>query len=417
MATERHSTGLIPLQNDNSLRAVTRLGRSRFHAPRCATHFLPVAPSPKEFRVSIRQSVPDTPGVYAMVDREESVVYVGKSVQLRERVLNYFVDVPTERENRTRPRKEHRIGNHARRLLWQPVGHELVALLRELELIQSLKPRFNVRGAADRGRSGYLYLTSDEAPTFRTAPTPPAGAVRTWGPMLLTRSLREAVERLNHTFGLRDCTTKVHIVYRDQGLLWDEHHEAGCLRAAFGACLAPCAGGCTRSSYSQAIRKAVAFLDGADSSILDEMQQEMQQSAVDRKFERAARLRDTLDCLDLLDAELSLLRDTPDGLGAFVLPLPDRTGQPHWLLFIGGIAVRSLLPPTTRGRAADALSELQSVQKRGRGCVDMKVDFECESVRTVAGWFRQNPAVLDTAISVDMAIEICQRVGLDKHCV
>lgn len=386
------------------------LGPSRFHARRSQTAALNVSAVPREFRAEIRSHVPDCPGVYAMVDREETVAYVGKSIQLRERVLNYFVDQPSGAKGKTHPGKEHRVGSHARRLLWQPVGHELVALLRELELIQSLRPRFNIRGAADRGRSGFVYLSSDEAPTLRTASTPPSTSKRSWGPLLLTRGIRDAVERLNHTFGLRDCTTKIHIVYRDQGMLWDEQHEAGCLRAAFGACLSPCAQGCSRNEYAVAVNRAVAFLDGDDGSILERLQTQMQQASVDRKFERAARLRDTWDALDLLDAELSLLRDTPDGVAAFVMPVPDGLGKQQWLIFSGGVAVSSILPPTTPKRAAAVKETLSRFRRGGPASVNLTVDFECEAVRTVASWFRKNPSAVDRSLTLDTAIEQCGRL-------
>lgn len=389
------------------------LGHSRFHARRCRTAALAVPASSKVLRAAIRESVPDTPGVYAMVDRDESVAYVGKSIQLRERVLNYFVDTPSGPKGKTYPRKEHRVGSHARRLLWQPVGHELVALLRELELIQSLRPRFNIRGAADRGRSGFVYLTSDEAPSLKTAATPPSKAKRSWGPLLLTRGVRDAVDRLNHAFGLRDCTTKIHIVYRDQGELWDEQYEAGCLRAAFGACLSPCAQGCSRSEYAVAVNKAVAFLDGRDESMLERLETQMQQAAGDHKFERAARLRDTWDALDLLDAELSMLRDTPDGAAAFVLPVPDGFGKEQWLLFSGGVAVSSILPPRTRKRAMSVRDVLRRHLCAGRGAVDLTVDFECEAVRTVAGWFRKNEDAIEAALPLESAIDECDRVLSD----
>lgn len=405
--SEQPAEPLLDQLERPTLKPIVQLGRSRFHPRRCATSHLAVAEAPKTFRAAIREAVPDTPGVYAMVDREETIVYVGKSVQLRERVLNYFVDTPTAPQGRTQPRKEHRVGSHARRLLWQPVGHELIALLRELELIQSLSPRFNVRGSADRGRSGYVYVAPGDAPMFRVAPLPPAKAVRSWGPMLLTRSVRLAVERLNHTFGLRDCNTRVHIVYRDQGQLWDEDHAAGCLRAAFGACLAPCAQGCSRTEYAASVRRATAFLDGNDRSVLETMQQQMTAAAAAHQFEKAARLRDTVDLLDLLDTELSLLRDTAETMASFVLPVPDRTGQLHWLLFVNGIAVESLVPPNDEKHASSTLDRL--AQPGMRAGESTKVEFECAAVRTVAGWFRQNPETLETAIPLEDAVTLCKQ--------
>ena len=379
----------------------TALPGSRYLAGRPRTRRVSVVASSKDVRRAIRDDLPKEPGVYAMVDREEAVAYVGMSRQLRERVVNYFVDKPGSA-------KEHRVGLHARRVLWQPVGHELTALLRELELIQRLRPRFNVKGTPDRGCSGYLVLTDDAAPTFATAHAPPARCKRLWGPMLVTRRFRDAVDRMNHVFGLRDCSKQIKMDFRDQGALFDDPPEPRCLRAAFGGCLAPCARGCTSDEYSAAVLRALAFLEGRDGSCFDEVDAEMAQAAADMKYEKAARLRDTRAQLEVVDHFMAMLRDGT-GSGAFVLPVPDGRGRTQWLMFSAGIVVTAAARPKTAKAARAVREKIEGLRPGGPKSLaaGMNVEFECEAARTIAAWFRKNPTSLAAALTLDEAAAAC----------
>ena len=381
------------------------LGPSRYLSGRPKTAQVAVVASAGEIRRSIRDQLPREPGVYAMIDREEAVAYVGMSRQLRERVVNYFVDKPGSA-------KEHRVGMHARRVLWQPVGHELTALLRELELIQKLRPRFNVKGTPDRGRSGYLALTDDDAPTFVTAHTPPSRRKRLWGPMLVTRRFRDAVDRMNHVFGLRDCTRGVKMQFRDQSTLFEDTPEPRCLRAAFGGCLAPCARGCSRAEYAASVADAVAFLEGRDGSVFERVDADMTRAAADQKYEKAARLRDTRAQLEMVDHFMAMLRDG-SGSGAFVLPVPDGRGRRQWLMLTAGIVVAAVRQPGTPPQARAARQMVDSLRPGGRKSLaeQMNVDFECEAARTIAAWFRKNPGSMATALSLDEAAAACDSVA------
>ena len=381
------------------------LGATRYLARRKRGQPLRVTAAAGDVRAAIRGSIPKTPGVYGMVDRTETLIYVGMSRQLPERLVNYFVDRP-------RSAKEHRVGVHARRLLWEPCGHELTALLRELELIQRYSPRFNVKGQPDRGRSGYVYLTDDDAASYRTANRPPTKAKRIWGPLLLTRRIREGVERLNHVFGLRDCVKSVKMHFRDQSVLWTEDLTPSCLRSAVGSCLGPCARMCSRDDYSRAIRESLAYLDGQDRTVLDRIEQEMQTAAADRKYEKAARLRDTWGLLTVLDEQLLMLR-AGQCRGAFVYPVPDGYGRTQWLLFSAGVVIATVRKPTTVRKAQAALEMLSDLRPDGPRSLAalMNVEFECETARCIASWFRRHPSALDAVVPVDDAAAVCRELG------
>ena len=377
-------------------------GVTRYLARRRRGTPLRVTASAGDVRASVRQTLPERPGVYGMVDRSETLIYVGMSRRLPERVVNYFVDTP-------RAAKEHRIGVHARRLLWEPCGHELTAALRELELIQRYSPRFNVKGQPDRGRSGYIFLTADDAASFKTANRPPSLAKRVWGPLLLTRKLRMAVEQLNHVFGLRDCLKSVKMHFLDQTVMWAEDLTPSCLRSAVGSCLGPCARRCTRDDYAAAIRRSLAFLDGTDRSAFDDLEKQMHAAAGAQKYERAGRLRDTWGLLTILDEQLLMLR-AGQSRGAFVFPVHDGYGRTQWLLFSAGIVVAAVRPPKTPSQREKVCGMLKQLHPDGPTSLaaSMNVEFECETARCIASWFRRNPSALKTILPVSDALTLCE---------
>ena len=379
--------------------ATRYLGRRRRGEP------LRVTANAGDVRAAVRQSVPKVPGVYGMVDRTETLIYVGMSRRLTDRVVNYFVDRP-------RAAKEHRVGVNARRLLWEPCGHELTAALRELELIQRYAPRFNVKGQPDRGRSGYVFLTADDAPSYKTAYRPPTQAKRIWGPLLLTRRVKEAVEAMNTVFGLRDCVKSVKMHFRDQTVLWVQDLSPSCLRSAMGTCLGPCASQCTREDYASAVRRSLAFLDGQDGSALDRLERDMNQAAVDRKYEKAARLRDTWGLLTVLDEQLLMLR-AGQCRGAFVFPVPDGYGRTQWLLFSAGVVIAAIREPRTVKQADAAVALLSELDPTGPTSLAaaMNVEYECETARCIAAWFRKNPQAFDALLTTDDAIGQCERAA------
>jgi hypothetical protein len=120
-------------------------------------------------RSQLRASCPVAPGVYGMIDCADRLVYVGMSRNLRERTQTYF------QKSDAHQRKEARIARRARRLLWEPTGHELLALLREQELIRRFMPEMNVRGRRRRSLV-FVYVSVEDAPRFRSVRSSPSPA-------------------------------------------------------------------------------------------------------------------------------------------------------------------------------------------------------------------------------------------------
>lgn len=324
----------------------------------------------------VRDHAPRLPGVYGWFDARGKLVYIGKAKNLRARLLSYF------RENSRDP-KAGKIVERARMLAWEQTGDEFSALLRELELIQRLKPRYNVLGLPGFSRHHYICVGRPPAPFAFATKNPTGKESGCYGPLTRWHRSEDAVRRLNDWFKLRDCSNSVPMAFSDQAELFPLERAPKCLRFELGTCSGPCVGSCSRAEYGERVRKMKAFLDGRDRSLLRTLEAMMADAASRLEFEKAAALRDRLNALQWLDDRLTLLRRARS-MNAFIYPLIGDDGAERWYVIHRG-QVKSVLaaPRSDEERAAIRVSVPEDEPVR-EGTVD--------SVLLVAAWFRQNAA-------------------------
>lgn len=349
-------------------------------------------------RHSIRAECPTTPGVYGMVDPDGMLIYVGKSKSLRDRLVSYFTPGPPDSKAR-------RIVSKTKRIVWESAPHEFTALLRELELIRRWSPRFNVKGRPDHFHRAYVAIGRGAAPCVRVVGLPSAHEALTLGPLPPGRDLARQVRLLNDWFQLRDCPERTPIAFSDQKELFDIDRPAKCLRAELGACLAPCAGGCSRRKYQSRVRAAREFLQGTDLSPLDRLRDQMRQAAAVEQFERAGSLRDLAADLDELHQQLERLKEVRRRY-SFVYPLPGyRKGGDWYLVHRGEVA--AVVPAPQQARAAKSclrsLEELFPISPQGVTPRSEDPDI----VLLVTAWFRAHPEELDQTLTPQEAKGHC----------
>ena len=114
-----------------------------------------------EARGLIRERVPRVPGIYGYIDRSKRLIYVGKSKSLRNRLLSYQSKTPPDD-------KMVRIVQQARGLVWEPISHELLALIREQKLISRWRPICNSQGQPQRRQPVFIKLDMGTAPMRST---------------------------------------------------------------------------------------------------------------------------------------------------------------------------------------------------------------------------------------------------------
>jgi excinuclease ABC subunit C len=349
-------------------------------------------------RKVVRQSCPQLPGVYGMVDRDGVLIYVGKSKSLRNRLLSYFAP---ESEDA----KATRIIARTERLYWEPTTHEFLALLRELDLIRRFSPRFNVQGQPGRRRFAYVCVGRKPAPYLYVAPEPSKRTDAVYGPLRGTQRLRDAVRRLNDSLGLRDCPEHVPMVFAEQLTLFGQSLTPQCLRYEMDRCLGPCAGMTNSAGYSQRVRAARRFLSGANQAVLTRYETEMRVAAENRQFERAAGLRDAWADLAWLDEQLERLRWFRSR-HAFVYELQTCDKRRKWYLFYGGRVRGAVDAPTTDRRKFRCLRALERVYFSTNANQMSPPREDLEAILVAATWFRRNPSELERTMSPDQAREL-----------
>ena len=262
--------------------------------------------------------IPTSPGVYLFKDAKGEVLYVGKAINLKNRVSSYLRDQPGPRTAI--------LVQRLRQVDFLVTASEREALILERNLIKEHRPRYNINLRDDKN---FLCLRLDlNEPVPRLALVrrfAPDGA-RYFGPYTSGAAVRELVKFMKKAFRLRSC--------RDKGV---PKRSRPCLHYQIGQCLGPCCGLVTLEEYRRAAQEAVLFLQGKGKQLRQTLLAQMQQAAAELRFEEAAILRDRLDLL--ARAQAQQVSQTPtfkdqdvvglarDGEGALVLVLVVRGGR------------------------------------------------------------------------------------------
>jgi len=359
----------------------------------------------KDVRARLREHCSDQSGVYGMVSATGQLIYVGMSRCLKKRLQSYF----SSKISRT---KERRIGHRSTTLIWQPTAHELIARLRERELIRLYRPNHNVQGHPTRMKLGYLTLVNQAAPAFVLSPHLPKTHGGIWGPLPLTRFLKTAVGELNHHFQLRDCPRKTPISFKHE----PAHETADftpCMRADLRTCLAPCVRGCTLTAYTRAVTAAKRFLNGDAGKTLAAIEQQMRDAVVVRKFEKAAQLRDRRQVLERIHQHLRRFHDWTSHAN-FVYPIVSSMDeQEWWLIVVRGTVQEVWSRPCTSEEKTVATERFRLIGEQLSGSSTQSVvtgPDEFESSRLLFRWFRHFPKEKDRQLTLAKARRLCHSI-------
>jgi excinuclease ABC subunit C len=329
-------------------------------------------------REHVRHHAEDRPGVYRMMGSQDKVLYVGKSVRVKSRLLSYFRAAPGE--------KAQKLIREASDIVWDYVPNEFSALVKELRLIKQWRPRFNVEHKRRR-RYAFIKVTRELAPRVipvsRTAPD--KGLY--FGPFPRPRDLALSLRELSHLLTLRDCPGTVPMFFGDQLEFFQRGRTPRCLRAETESCLAPCCGGCSSADYLAQVEVARRFLEGRTRAPLRMLAEEMDRASNALDFEYAALLRDRLHRLDTLQKELVAFRGRVEGL-SFVYRVPGFRGEDRLYLIRKGLVVDELPYPKTRRARSLAGQRVEEVFGNGSPAPASLSPVQAAETLLVARWFR-----------------------------
>ncbi|KPL81886.1 excinuclease ABC subunit UvrC [Herpetosiphon geysericola] len=229
------------------------------------------------------RNLPLAPGVYIYRDQANTIIYVGKSKSLRDRVRSYF-GAPRGLTSKTR-----RLVQNIADFEFITTDTELEALLLEMNLIKKHRPRYNVLLKDDKSYP-YIKITKEEWPrVLRVRKVLEDGGIY-FGPFAKASSVYATIELLNKLFAFRLCN--------DDMFKKHARMNRACMYYDIKRCLGPCANNCTTEEYSTAINQVRLFLSGKPEAILRDLKVKMNQAAEDLQFERAAYVRDQIKAVE-----------------------------------------------------------------------------------------------------------------------
>jgi len=343
-------------------------------------------PRPAEaLRADVRAACENRPGVYRMIGPADDVLYVGKSIRVRTRLLSYF--------RAPRGEKASEIVAHTHRVEWEYVPSEFAALLTEMRHIQAWRPPYNVEHKRDRAFC-FVKLTREEAPRLLVVGEVAHDGALYFGPFRGRRRVREVVREVTDLLELRDCPARTAMTWADQADLFGHEATPGCMRADVGRCLAPCASRCTRTEYVAQAELARQFFEGNADLPLALLRGRMARAVERLQFEYAAALRDRIFHLESAREELVALRGTIESL-SFLYTVPGHSGSDRcYLVRRGSIREEHPAPTDAAGWRAlrDRARRLFSRRETGAASVQ---PTQVAEILLLARWFRLRPQEME----------------------
>ncbi len=218
--------------------------------------------------------LPDKPGVYIYRDESKQVIYVGKAINLKNRVKSYF-----QTPEKLGPKTAALVAN-INNLEYLEVESEIEALLLEAELIKRNRPRYNIVLKDDKS---YLYIkitTNEDIPRISTARSENIPGVTYFGPFPSGQTAKNVLKTIRKIFPYRSCKTLP---------------KTPCLFYHIKLCPAPCVEYISKEHYQQVVDQIILFLKGKRKLLEKDIEHQMKTASENLRFEDAARLKKQLD--------------------------------------------------------------------------------------------------------------------------
>jgi excinuclease ABC subunit C len=237
------------------------------------------------------QMIPIKSGVYLYKDKNQSIIYVGKAKNLRNRVRSYFVKSASKRDIKTWILK-----NTIFDVEFFITDTEKEALILENNLIKTHKPKFNVRLKDDKTYP-YIQITNEDYPQVLMTRQIIKDGSRYIGPYTNVYDVKIALRTIHKFFQIRTCTFNI----TDESIKAKKHKI--CLDYHIKRCGGPCEGIQSREDYIKIIKNVERFLNGRTSELRENLELEMRDASEKMEYEKAAKIRDTLESIDVFNTK------------------------------------------------------------------------------------------------------------------
>ncbi|RKI81697.1 excinuclease ABC subunit UvrC [bacterium 0.1xD8-71] len=223
------------------------------------------------------KKLPNAPGVYLMHDGNDTIIYVGKAVNLHNRVRSYF------RKIVGRGPQINKMVEQIARFEYIVTDSELEALVLENNLIKEYSPKYNTMLKDDKTYPYIKVTMGEEYPRVLFSREMKKDRSKYFGPYTGAAAVKDTIDLMNKLYQLKTCNRKLP---RDIGL------ERPCLNYHIKQCAAPCQGYINKEEYRERVEQALDFLNGNYRPILKDLEDKMTAASENMEFEEAARFRD-----------------------------------------------------------------------------------------------------------------------------
>lgn len=225
------------------------------------------------------KKLPGKPGVYLMHDKNDTVIYVGKAVSLKNRVRQYFSN------SRNKRLKIYSMVPQVARFEYIVTDSEVEALVLECNLIKEYRPKYNTMLMDDKAYP-YIRITVDEPyPRILYAHHLRKDKSRYFGPYPNATAVHETIDVVRKLYQIRDCS---------RNLPKEAGRERPCLYHHILQCDAPCQNLISQEDYGRKVEEALEFLSGRTEPVIRRLTERMNEAADKLNYEDAARCRDLI---------------------------------------------------------------------------------------------------------------------------
>lgn len=230
------------------------------------------------------KKLPNKPGVYIMHDEDDTILYVGKAINLHNRVRSYF------KENIGRGPQIDKMVSLIARFEYIVTDSELEALVLENNLIKEHRPKYNTMLKDDKTYPYIKVTTGDAYPKLQLVRQMKKDKARYFGPYM-GGNVKETIDFLNKLYKLRTCNRR---------LPADIGKERPCLNYHIDQCCAPCQGLISEEEYGKKIELTIDFLNGKYQPIIKELREKMLAASEKLEYEEAMKYRDLIETVKKL---------------------------------------------------------------------------------------------------------------------
>ena len=232
---------------------------------------------------NLLEHLPKSPGVYLMKNAKDHIIYVGKAINLRSRVRQYF------QSPRNQPPKVQAMVPNIHHFEYIVTDSEIEALILENNLIKENKPKYNVLLRDDKTYPYIKVTLQEEFPRLLKTRKIQKDGAKYFGPYTNVWALNETLNILRSLYPIRQCNKDINKLI--------ERKVRPCLNYHIKKCIGPCTGRVNKEAYQEMIQGILLFLEGREDELIKKIEGQMHRAAESMDFEKAAKYRDQVEAL------------------------------------------------------------------------------------------------------------------------